>query len=149
MSARSSSPRTTSRWSKGDSYVPGPPPVGVNLFDTVELELATDFPPLDAPETVRGQVVQVIAGVGVAVAFKPGARLLEAVREAREPLLTAPAEPAMSGPPEAPPAEAPPAEAPPPDAPRPRRRRPTHRRLRRRRLRHPRTRRRPSRRRVG
>lgn len=67
---------------KGGLLVRGEPPAGVALFQEVELEIAGTF--LDEPITVSAQVVQVIAGIGVAVAFDP-APLAAAVAAAKSP----------------------------------------------------------------
>jgi hypothetical protein len=57
---------------KGGLLVRGAPPAGLTLFDAVELEIGGRFAPLEqSPVVVRGQVVQMIAGVGVAVVFDP------------------------------------------------------------------------------
>jgi len=69
---------------KGGLLVRGEAPAGLALFDTVELELTGDFPPLDAGLVLSGQVVQIVAGVGVAVTFDPAAvaPAVAALREA-------------------------------------------------------------------
>ncbi len=78
---------------KGGLLVRGQAPAGLTLFDDVELELAGDFPPLDAgPVVLRGQVVQIVAGVGVAVAFDPAA-VAPTVAAARAPAASAPSSP--------------------------------------------------------
>jgi hypothetical protein len=57
---------------KGGLLVRGEPPPGVALYDRVELEIAGRFPPLDKTSViVVGQIVQIVAGVGVAVVFDP------------------------------------------------------------------------------
>jgi hypothetical protein len=73
-----------SQMTRGGLLVRGDPPAGLALYDQVEVEIAGDFPALQAPVTVAGQVVQVFAGVGVAVAFDP-APLAAAVAAARSP----------------------------------------------------------------
>jgi hypothetical protein len=68
---------------KGGLLVRGAAPAKLALFDRVDLEISGGFSPLDATAiVVTGQVVQIIAGVGVAVAFDP-APLAAAVAAAR------------------------------------------------------------------
>lgn len=79
---------------KGGLLVKGQVPAGLALFDPVELELA---PPHGAPPVVvAGQIVQLVPGVGVAVAFQASASpaLQAAVAAARG----APAAPAAAAP---------------------------------------------------
>jgi hypothetical protein len=68
---------------KGGLLVRGEPPAGIGLYQPCELEL--DGEPFDAPVVLAGQVVQVFAGVGVAVAFdpKPLAPVVAAARAPR------------------------------------------------------------------
>src|SRR5688500_2050318 len=67
---------------RGGLLVRGEPPAGVALFQDVELAITGAF--LEEPVVVKAQVVQVIAGIGVAVAFDP-APLAGAVAAARNP----------------------------------------------------------------
>ena len=69
-----------SQMTKGGLLVRGEPPPGLALFEPIELEVGGHAVP--EPIVVKGQVVQVVAGVGVAVAFDP-APLEPAVAAAR------------------------------------------------------------------
>jgi hypothetical protein len=71
-----------SQMTRGGLLVRGEPPAGAALYQAVELEIAGGFPALATPVVLPGQVVQVFAGVGVAVAFDP-APLAGAVSAAR------------------------------------------------------------------
>jgi hypothetical protein len=73
---------------KGGLLVRGDPPAGIGLYQPVELEL--EVPGDLEPVVVTGQVVQVFAGVGVAVAFdaKPLAPVVAAARAPRAPVKT-------------------------------------------------------------
>ena len=53
---------------KGGLLVRCEPPPGLELFTPIELEITADFAP---GVILAGQVVQVVAGIGVAVAFDP------------------------------------------------------------------------------
>jgi hypothetical protein len=69
------------QFTRGGVLVRGEPPAGLALFQDVELEFAVP----GAPIVVRAQVVQLVAGAGVAVAFTAAsvAGLAEAVEKAR------------------------------------------------------------------
>ena len=67
---------------RGGLLVRVEPPPGLLPFAEVELEIAADFPPLDDEVTLAGQVLQLLPGAGVAVAFDP-APLAAAVAQAR------------------------------------------------------------------
>jgi len=67
---------------KGGLLIRGEPPGDLALFAPVEVELSGDFDALRAGIVLAGQVVQVVAGVGVAVAFD-AAPLAAAVAAAR------------------------------------------------------------------
>ncbi|HKA89676.1 MAG TPA: hypothetical protein VKE22_18555 [Haliangiales bacterium] len=58
------------------------PPVGLAPSADVEVEVAADFAPLEEGVKIRGRVLQILPGVGVAVALDP-APLADAVAEAR------------------------------------------------------------------
>ena len=85
-----------SQMTRGGLLVRGDPPAGVALYDQVELEIAGDFAALQTPVVLVGQVVQVFAGVGVAVIFDP-APLAAAVTAARSPSAAAPKPPPTAG----------------------------------------------------
>lgn len=64
---------------KGGFLVRVDPPAGLELYQAVDLELSTEA----GSAVVTGQVVQIVAGVGVAVAFSPGDDVAELVAAAR------------------------------------------------------------------
>lgn len=66
---------------RGGLLVKGDPPPGTELFSEARLELVTP----GGTFVAKGQIVQVVRGIGVAVAFRPEevAGLLEAVEAAR------------------------------------------------------------------
>ncbi len=69
---------------KGGVLCRGVIPPSLALYQPVQLEIAADFGELsDKPELISGQVVQIVAGAGVAVAFAITPRLTEAVQAAR------------------------------------------------------------------
>jgi hypothetical protein len=77
---------------RGGLLVRGDTPAGLSLYDTVEVELFT----AEGSWLAKGQVVQLMAGVGVAVAFQvsevPGlAAAVERARQAPVTTATAPA----------------------------------------------------------
>src|SRR5215470_9186906 len=67
------------QFQRGGVLVRVEPPAGLQLWDTVELEVATGFA---GSVVVPGQVVQLVPGAGVAVTFDPKelAGLVEAAR---------------------------------------------------------------------
>jgi hypothetical protein len=70
-----------SQFAKGGLLVRGDVPAGLALFEEVELAITYD----EREVVVNGQVVQMVAGAGVAVAFKPTPELDELVAGARKP----------------------------------------------------------------
>jgi len=58
------------QFQRGGVLVRIEPPAGLQLFETVELEVATGFA---GSVVVEGQVVQLVPGAGVAVTFDPAA----------------------------------------------------------------------------
>jgi len=81
---------------RGGLLVRGDPPPGIALYDRVELEIRGDFAALETPVVVAGQVVQIFAGVGVAVTFDPSP-LAGAVSAARSPAPVAAKPPPTTG----------------------------------------------------
>ncbi len=67
---------------KGGLLLRVEPPAGLSPFAEVEIEIVADFGSLEEGVTIRGRLLQLLPGVGVAVAFDP-APLAAAVAEAR------------------------------------------------------------------
>jgi hypothetical protein len=85
--------------SRGGLLVRGDPPSGLTLYEMVELEIGGRFPPLDRGGIlVSGQVVQIVAGVGVAVVFD-ATPVTMALAASRAPRPAPPAAIAAGGPP--------------------------------------------------
>jgi hypothetical protein len=70
-----------SQFAKGGLLVRGDAPPGLALFQDVELAIVFG----EQEVVLKGQVVQIVAGAGVAVAFQPTPELDELVVEARKP----------------------------------------------------------------
>src|SRR5262245_31426982 len=77
---------------KGGLLLRVEPAAGTAPFDAVDVEIAATFGSLEAGVVIPGQVIQLMPGVGVAVAFS-AAPLAEAVAEARAAAPTAGAAP--------------------------------------------------------